>query len=215
MISADAARLIAVMAAFYLHDAAILLYANEGVIYRTREKWEVHFGTDNFSISGRALFFLMPFYLHRPLFRLTWYREAPQGAPNPDFFVADKNLRQLAPLAYASALTQFVLLPAMLFFSFSIQNLIFVAALIYAYIALSVCRIYFEKDQFGLTRKQLLGLAVECFFCPPIAINIIQRISLAQSNGKNCVEAARLLFRDAEWVAIQSRMENSFKEGVT
>lgn len=202
----DAVKLVAVMVGLYLFDSTLLLYANEAIISPARKKWRVRFGTDNFSIAGRAVFLPNLLLVHRPLFRLAWYRDQGGQQPSQDLPALAERLLKLAPFVYASALAQFALLPFVLFFSFNTQNLLIAGASIYACVGLAIAAIVLEKDHFGLTGKQLGSLAAECLLCPPIAINLIRRISLSHAVDDDLSVIAKALLDEGGWDTLSRQM---------
>lgn len=203
----DSVKLIAIMAGFLLYDSALLLYANEALLSLKKGKWRIHYGSAHFTIAGKSVFVANPFALHRPLYRLAWHDANAGGSPTEDLAAIDHGLSKLAPLVGLSAVAQFALLPTILFWGFTLPNLIFAAILIYTANILLITAVFWNRTQFELTRKQIISLASEYLLCPPIALNIIRRLSLARSFKDDLSVVARSLLSAEDWQKTRLMME--------
>ncbi len=207
MIVPDSVKLIVIMAGFFLYDSALLLYANEALMSLKKGKWRIHYGSTYFTIFGKSVFVANPFDLHRPLFRLAWYKSSIDGSPTDDLTAISQQLSRLAPLIILSAITQFVLLPLVLLFGLNLHNLIITAIIIYLCNALPLVAVLRNRDQFGMTHKQAAALTVECLLCPPITLNVIRRLSLARSLKDDLSVVSRSLLTVDEWEKVRLAME--------
>jgi hypothetical protein len=203
----DSVKLIAIMAGFLLYDSALLLYVNEALLSLKKGKWRIHFGSTHFTIAGKCVFISNPFALHRPLYRLAWHDANAASRPTEDLAAIDHGLSKLAPLVGLSAVAQFVLLPTILFWGFTLPNLIFAAILIYTANILLITAVFWNRAQFELTRKQIISLAIEYLLCPPISLNIIRRLSLARSFKDDLSVVARSLLTHEDWKKARLMME--------
>lgn len=203
----DSVKLMAIMAGFLLYDSALLLYANEALLSLKKGQWRIHYGSTHFTIAGKSVFIANPFALHRPLYRLAWHDAHAGSRPTEDLAAIDHGLSKLAPLVGLSAVAQFVLLPTILFWGFTLPNLIFAAILIYTANILLITAVFWNRTQFELTRKQIISLAIEYLLCPPIALNIIRRLSLARSFKDDLSVVARSLLSAEDWQKTRLMME--------
>ncbi len=206
MIIPDAAKLLMVMAGFYLYDSALLLYANEAVLSSRRGQWRAQFGSPNVTISGKAVFIASLLVPHRPIFRAAWHDGSATGQPSVNLAAINQSLHALAPFVYASMVAQFFLLPIVLFLSSTTENLIIAATLIYSYIAMSMIMVFRNKAAWGLTTKQATTLGLECLLCPPISLNLVRRISLAYSIREDLSVLAKALMTEESLAAITQQM---------
>lgn len=207
MIVPDSAKLLMVMAGFFLYDSAMLLYANEAVLCLRKRKWLVEFGSPNVTIAGKSVYVASVFALHRPIFRAAWHDCTADKQPAVDLATINQSLYALAPFAYLSLVAQFIFLPLVLFLSFTTENLILAAILIYSYIALSGIVVFRKRAHWGLTTKQATALILECLLCPPIALNLVRRISLSFPIKEDLSVIAKTLLSDEDWHALRTRME--------
>lgn len=208
----DSVKLMAIMAGFLLYDSALLLYANEALLSLKKGKWRTHYGSTHFTIAGKSVFIANPFALHRPLFRLAWHETKAFGNPTEDLAAISQQLSKLSPSIILSAAAQFFLLPVTLFFGLTLQNLIVTAIIIYLCNSLSMMVVLRNRDQFGVTKKQVAALAIECLLCPPIALNIIRRLSLARSFKDDLSVVTRSLLSTEDWEKIRLTMETQVDE---
>lgn len=212
MIVPDSVKLIAIMAGFFLYDSALLLYANEALLSLKKGKWRIHYGSTYFTIFGKSVFIANPFALHRPLFRLAWYKSSVDCGPTDDLTTISQQLSKLAPLIVLSGVAQFVLLPAVLLFGLNLHNLLITTIIIYLCNMLSLVTVLRNRDQFGTTQKQVAALTIECLLCPPITLNIIRRLSLARSLKDDLSVVSRSLLTVDEWQKVRLTMEMQVDE---
>lgn len=192
--------LMALAAALYVWDSALLLYANEGLLTpRGRDGWALELGS-TLRLAGRELYLPSPLTLHRPLFRLAWSFEAP-AAGDPGWSARRAAFRPLAPLVWGMAAALFVLLPLGLFSRFGEPMLIAALALLYLDILAALAWAALRRTRLGIAPKRLAALAFELLVCPPFALNLVRRLSLEIPIGEDLIAAARRLQGADEWQA--------------
>ncbi len=192
--------LMALAAALYAWDSALLLYANEGLLApRDRDRWALHLGS-TLRLAGRELYLPSPLTLHRPLFRLAWSFEAPAGG-DARWSERRAAYRPLAPFVWAMAAALFVLLPLGLFSRLGEPMLIAALALLYLNIVAALAWTALRARSLGIAPRRLAAIAFELLVCPPFALNLVRRLSLEVPVGEDLVAAARRLQAPADWPA--------------
>jgi hypothetical protein len=197
------ATLMALVAALYLYDSALLLYANEGVLMPKRGgRWVLRLGS-TLRLGGREVYVPSPLTLHRPLFRLAWGIEpaAPGGGKAPDTTWSARRdaFRPLAPLVWTMAAALFVLLPLGLFSRFGERMLLAALVLLYASIAVAIAWLAARRRSLGLAPKRLAALGFEALVCSPFALNLVRKVSAELRIGEDLVDAARRLQGADDW----------------
>lgn len=177
-ISAEAALILGAIA-LYLYDTAMLLYSDELLFVRSRGQWRASLGS-RLMLGGR--FVALPAVLlpGTPVFRACWGRAglagAPLETPLPDF------LRALRPLQWAGAamaLLLFVAMPVCLVMRPGSQLMLVLFLMFYG-TALG-CGIYLttQRKRLGLAGHALSSALVDVLACPPFAVNVVRRVTLA------------------------------------
>jgi len=186
----------------YLLDSALLLYADEGVLAAAgARRWRLGFGSA-ILLMGRGLYLPAPLAPHRPLFRLHWSVPRREGAAAPgDWTDRRVLLAPLAPLVWGVALGLFVLLPLGLYTRLGDAALIGALALIYASILAAIVWLVRARVRTGLSRLRLARLAFESLVCPPLALNLVRKLSAEPTVAEDLVCAARRLLSPEEWAA--------------
>lgn len=198
-------QLVLLAVALYLFDSSCLLRADEGVLTQSRDGWKAAPGLDEFLLGGRAWCLLSPITPHRPAYRLSWDLAGPGSSrPAHDWPPPGRPFQRLAPFTLAAGVALFVLLPIGLFAYRSIGLLLLTAAVIYGGIAIALALLYPQRAQVGKTGLRFAGLAFECLLCPPLGVNLVRRVTLAQPVPEDFLTAVdRLLPPEARAVARQ------------
>ena len=164
--------------AFYLQDSCSLLYADELMLERVGGGWRVHSGAAML-VAGRRPFVPNPLAPHRPLMRVSLQQLLGDGP-------AERNdlahyLNALAPFKAASTalLLLFVpTLPMVLYlFGTGVELLCWLAA-VYLAVARIGATLFQRRRVLQLSVRDCAGLAFECACCPPLAINIVRKLTL-------------------------------------
>lgn len=184
--------------AFYLFDAALLLYADEVVFTRTGRRWRAVLG-EGAAWSGRSLSLPTGLSPGSPLLRSAW-RVAPAAPPAaPPAVPLAQLLAVVAPLRWHAWLLAASLLlgvPAALYWRPGPFWLLALLGLIYLPTLAAVLYLWHRRQMAGLTRRQLLAIAFDVLACPPFALNLVSRVTLRCGPVLPAVElAAQLLDR--------------------
>lgn len=189
-------QLMALAVGLYVYDSCVLLHGNEGVLVRRGEgRWAMSLGLDHARIGGKNLFVPNLLAVHQPVMRMTWQFDK-VGSP-PDGW-ADPG-HAFCALGYASlwlGAVLFVLFPTVLFLYLRDSSLVAVLALLYLSIGVSLHLVHRQRQAHGLGRKQFWALCFECLVCPPLAVNLVRRLSLDQWRHKDLVALSERLLHD-------------------
>jgi hypothetical protein len=192
------AELLALAVIFYLYDSSVLLYSNETVfICDGSQRWSATSGWIGFLVGGRSLCALNPFTPHRPSFRLSWDFDAlPEGN---DLSWAERAQRnsKLRPWTLAAGVALYVLLPLGMFTSLGRYAVIPALFLLYGSTIVALIQLRRSESLLALSRKRFWGFAFECMACPPFAVNMVRRMTLAEWI-KEPVPLAAVRLLDAE-----------------
>ena len=193
-------QLMALVILLYIYDSALLLYKNEAVLMpKGRNHWAVLWGGENAHWRGKKLFFPNLLVLHRPLFRVSWQFEKDSAASGEDWAKWRALYRTLTPMVYGAALALFGWLPFTLFFSLTDSNVILTLALLYLNIMAALVWLFRQRKVLGLSRGRLAALSFECLICPPLALNLVRKLSLEVTSNEDLLRAAHRLLDTAAW----------------
>jgi hypothetical protein len=206
--------LMALAIGLYLYDSTVLLYFDEGIVLRAGRGWLVRFGSSNVRLMGKDLFLPNPLLPHRPLYRLSWRIPALPSGADGDWAARRALFRGLAPMIWGVALAFFVLLPAGLFSRLGVPLLLAALALLYLSILAASCWLAFHRASLRLPAKTLVLLAFECVVCPPFALNLVRKVSLAMPVAEDLAVAARTLQAPADWDATRLELIKRLEEEI-
>lgn len=186
----------------YLHDSAALLYDNE-VLLEWRRRPRMRFGADNLRVLRRQLVVPNPATPWRPLFRLSWH--AQDGTIPQDAELAPTDFTRIASKLAPSnwflppiAVGLFVGIPLCLFFDANWRPFLTVVAFIYAGIAAALVNLWRARGALGIAGRRFAALAFECLACPPCALNLMRRVTLALPIAEDASRVARRVLSSAE-----------------
>jgi len=166
----------------YLYDGALLLYHDE-VAFETRRGGALVAGGLMLELGRRQLFLPPPLSVHRPLYRVSWRASAQPGDGG-----GAARLRRLAgrfsvlvPWSLLLLVLFAVGLPACVWLARTSVALLIWLAATYVTILATLAVAFAHRRRLGVTRGQLWSLARDALLCPPFALNLLRKISLAQS----------------------------------
>jgi hypothetical protein len=174
--------LIAGIVAFYLYDAATLVYANETLLVRIWGKWTTKTLRSDWLLSGKNLYFPNPLTPAWPFFAASW------SETTSDEYLDDREslarmlvkLQPLQILVSLQAILMLVLLPFVLLrFGHGAMLLAAIGA-IYSIALLAVSYVYWHREAMGVNAKQVRSMAFDAIACPPFSINLVRKICLAR-----------------------------------
>lgn len=200
-------QLMAIAIALYIFDSSLLLYANEGVLIAgPNGKWHAIQGSEEFMLLGRSVYVTNLLAPHRPAFRLVWTFDQPdeKGSSTEWPDLAGK-VRSVAPFTVGAAVALYVLLPLGFFTRLGTPFVFAALAALYLNIILAVCWLYPQRAAIHMHGKQFAALVFECIACPPFAVNLVRRVSLAQTISEEFLVAAQRLLDADAWADVRTR----------
>jgi hypothetical protein len=191
---------------FYLYDSSVLLYSNEAVFTCDgAQRWSATSGWIGFVFAGRSLCILNPFAPHQPSFRLSWEFDALPEAKDLSWSERAKKHRELAPWSLTGGIALFVLLPVGMFTSLGRYLVIPALCLLYGSTFLALFKLRRSETAARFSRRRYWGFAFECIACPPFAVNMVRRITLADQIAEPVPLAAVRLLDAAQWAELREQ----------
>lgn len=193
-------------ALFYLYDSSVLLYSNEAVLICDRaQHWTAATGWAGFIFAGRVLCVLNPFTPHYPSFRSNWNLYSLEaGASDESWSERTQQLKALAPLLGVAGVALYVILPLGLFTALGPYAILPALAALYGSTGLALRHVHRQKLLAAPGRKRFVGFAFECLACPPFAVNMVRRITLANRISEPLPLAAVRLLDAAGWAHLRA-----------
>ena len=190
---------------FYLYDSSVLLYSNEAVLIRDRRHhWTAATGMAGFMFAGRVLCVLNPFTPHCPSFRLNWNLYSLEaGASDQSWSERTRQLNALAPLTGVAGVSLYVILPLGLFTALGPYAILPALAALYGSAGLALYHVHRQRLLAAPNRKRFIGFAFECLACPPFAVNMVRRITLADRISEPLPLAAVRLLDAGGWAHLR------------
>ena len=187
--------------ALYVHDSAALLFDNEILLeWGTRPR--VLFGSDTVTMFGKELVILNPLTPWRPVFRLSWQARPPlaDGAPRAETGFAEL-ASQLSAIRWALpqiAIGLFVGIPVCLFLNAGWLPFLVVVGVVYVGILAAVVNLWIARPTLKISGRRFIGLAFESFACPPCALNLVRRVSVALPLAEDALSVVRRALPEAD-----------------
>lgn len=190
--------------AFYVYDAALLLYADEVVFTKPARRWTAALGNGSL-LGGRYLAFPGMLSPGSPVFRTSW-RADPQSAACP---ASDEVLGVVRPLrwhAWWLAFALFALVPLALTWHAPPAWWLGLLALVYLPTMLATWHVARLRRRLSLSRKDVAAIAFDVIACPPFALNLARRVTLrcglaqsAPAFADRVLDPASRLRLEASW----------------
>jgi hypothetical protein len=192
---------------FYLYDSSVLLYSNEAILTcDSAQRWSATTGWIRFVLAGRSLCLLNPFTPYRPSFRLSWdFNRLEPETKNREWPKRAQQFKSIAPLTVTAGIALFVLLPAGMFTELGRYAVIPAVVLLYGSILLALLQVRRKRILAAMSHKHFWGFAFECLACPPFAVNMIRRITLADRIAEPLPLAAVRLLDADRWAQLRER----------
>jgi hypothetical protein len=193
-----------------------LLYVNEAILIReTTTHWTTTSGWRGFVFAGRSLCILNPFTPHWPAFRLGWDFQVPIARGSDQHWMQSaEELRKLAPLTAIAGIALYVILPLGVFTRWGAYAAIPALILLYASTAFALIRVARSKILTAGGRNRFWAFAFECVACPPFAVNMIRRISLAQRVLESLPVASARLLDPADWASFRGDLSGHLEQEI-
>lgn len=178
---------------FYLLDSALLLCGNELVLAVTGGRWHFGCGSD-VQLLRKYPHLPNPFLPGTAIFRVSWAvggaRELSELPVLPQCF-----FRALRPLQYQTSILAVLLLGGLAWVAAGHPNaLLPLIFTVYASVLLQVLLLCHARTDLGLTGKVLGKLVFDSLACPPLALNLVRKISMGHRLTRDPVLFARVHF---------------------
>jgi hypothetical protein len=199
-------ELVALAILLYLYDSTVLLYANEAVLtWTTSNRWTAATGWEGLGIGSRLVYVLNPFTPHRPSFRLSWNYHSfeTESTSVQAWSQCASQLRPLAPIGPLVGVGLFILLPVGLFTAAGSYAVIPALVVIYGSTLVGLLLLYRVKAAISLPARRFATIAFECLLCPPLAVNVLRRATLAFPVKESMPVAASRLLLPEEWARLR------------
>lgn len=176
---------------FYLFDASLLLYGNELVFSVCRGHWTFAAGSDVHILRKRP-YLPNPLLPGMPIFRVCWGAGKSQHC-GPETLAAF--LRALRPLQWLQALFFCILWGGLGWVALGhTAFLLPLILLVYSNVLLLVVALVCLRSRLGLNGKMVAKLAFDAMACPPLALNLVRKITLAHQLAGDPVDFAKQAF---------------------
>lgn len=185
----------------YLLDSVSLLYANEFVFYLAGNRWKFTTAHQGVQVLRRYLYIPNPLAPYRPLFRAAWSAAAAEYTVRT-LEPCTRYVAVLLPIQLsASVLLGLIILgaPVLLLARGAGTPFLTLVALVYLVIIGMLAYIYVKRDTLALSRGNLAELVIDSILCPPLAINVVRKITLGRALRADAVAYARSYFDVSEF----------------
>ena len=202
-------ELLALAVALYLYDASVLLFANEALLVNVgARRWQLQLPRTGFLLSGRAYCLLNPLTPQRPVFRLSFdFERLSAASEQPEWTERAAALASLRPATVGCAIGLYGLLPLALFTPLSLYALIPALLLLYGSALYGLWRLRTARSLLRMNLVRYFGFAAECLLCPPFAVNMVRRLSLAQRVIESLPSAGARLLTAADWQRLRAHCQ--------
>lgn len=205
-------QLMAVAVGLYVLDSCVLLHGNEGVLVRRGEhRWALSLGLAHARIGGKHLFVPNLLAVHQPVLRMAWQFDK-AGSPPDGWADPGPTLRALGYASLWLGLVLFGLFPAVLFLYLRDSSLVAVLVLLYLSIGTSLYLVHRHRQAYGLGRRQFWALCFECLVCPPLAVNLVRRLSLNLCERRDLVTLSFSLLEGDERASAQAAFASRLED---
>lgn len=185
---------------FYLFDASLLLYGNELIFSVCRGRWAFANGSDVHILRKRP-YLPNPLLPGMPIFRVCWGASLRGASGGPETLAAF--LRALRPLQWLLALFFCILWGGLGWVALGhTAFLLPLILLVYGNALLLVVVLVCLRVRLGLDRKTVAKLAFDALACPPLALNLVRKISLARPLAGDPVDFARQALSPAAFAGL-------------
>jgi hypothetical protein len=200
--------------AFYLFDAALLLYADELALEQRGQRWVSSVGL-RLQVAGRRVYLPHPLRPGALLFHLPWRADAtpPPVDESADVVASlDQEVRPLRWIVQAQALLLLIALPPVSIVLGAGRMLLALFVVFYALSLLSSAIVILNRRALGLSGRHCTGLVVEALACAPFAVNMVRKITLRRSSELHWLGLAQARFSDPEKSGLQRCLSTRVEE---
>jgi hypothetical protein len=175
-------QLITLLVGLYLYDSTLFLHPNQGVIVRAFDRrWHARFGSFDMQLWHKEPLLLNPLLPFHPAFTAFWRFDETGEATRIDWDAMARIYSGFTVAAIALAVVLFVAFPCVLLLKPTNTNVLATIVLAYALIFALVGVALAKRSRLEISRRKMAGILFECVICPPLAVNIVRKLSLART----------------------------------
>lgn len=197
---------------FYLYDSAKLCFYNEFFILKGfSAKFKLQLQNNRLSILKKFLMIPSPFSPQYLCFIVRWqltqtdqHNEVIQQEINHILHI-QKILKPLQALIFLNALLMLILFPMALLSQWNYLYMAILIVLIYSINIISIGCVFLQRKNLCLSNLKFSHLVVDALLCPPFALNMLQKISLASDFKTDGIILAQHLLQAEDFQALISQ----------
>lgn len=196
----------------YLVDSAILLYSNEVVFSESHGRWSWSCGSP-WQILRKNPYLPNPLTPDSLVFRASW--SVSPSDQREDVLAALGALGSaLAPLRYMVVILLVLLGLGLPLFVYSQASnaLVLLAIAIYGIGLAIAVLLYRRRSALGLGKGAMAELAIEAVLCPPLALNVVRKITLRRTLIDDPIAFAQNALRRDRFLALLAAIEKWIEE---
>lgn len=205
---------------FYLYDAALLLKPEEGLLRPKRRGWTGMLANQGFELRQNWLLWPPILLPHQPLYKLHWDTtriELSENAPlSTPLDTHAASFKVFALPLYLLAALLFIALPLSLLVLHSELAQLASLGLIYLCTA-GLGLLTLRHGRLGHSPRALArSTAMQILLCPPFALNVVRKLSLAHAAQGDLLQNALALMSPPQWQhfseQVQTTMQREMQE---
>lgn len=205
---------------FYLYDAALLLKPEEGLLRRSRHRWLGLLASRGFELRQQWLLWPPIFAPHQPIYRLRWNAAQIRlpGDADPAKALAGhaSSFKAFTLPLYLLAALLFIALPLSLLLLHSELAQLICLGLIYLCTASLGLLALRHARQGHSSQAVARSIALQILLCPPFALNVVRKLSLAHEVQTDLLQSAHALMDKPQWnefsAQVQAVMQREMQE---
>jgi hypothetical protein len=197
---------------FYLYDSLRLANIHEVYLLKGVLGWQLKLPSNFFKFRGQCIFLPNPLTPWNPIFSSNFFDEI----GSQDFIDLPSQLSNSLLVIRLLVVTLFiemlVFLPISIYFFGMGMTTLGIVLSIYITVVILVITLFRKKIEFKLTPKKYLSLAFDCIACPPFALNVVRKLSLATPINLNLFEFVQKMLtpnrREEFFIQLHKRAED-------
>jgi hypothetical protein len=216
MMPSPEVQLMVVAVFLYLQDTALLLHVNEGVLTCNRSgQWSMRLGSNHWHILGKCLYFPHPFGPQAPIYRMAWNFEGNARTFSSAWEPKLSSFKTLGRMTLLIGLLLYVALPIVIFFYLTDLAVLIIVIALYSSICVALLHVGKRQVVFKLTRKKLASLCFECLICPPLAVNLVRRITLDFCKLADLTAVAKNCLVNDSWLLARAQLVDRLDDEIS
>ena len=190
LLSTEALIMLGVLG-FYIYDSTLLLFSNEIVFIESFGKWRAYTPSDRWRLMSKFLFLPNPLLAFNLIFTTVLFEESIHSDVELNKINKLKTSLSFIRISIILLIILFFIILPLALFKLGIGNATLIVVLsIYLNIISMLSYVFMNRVDLGINNKVFAAIAFEAIACPPLAINLIRRISLHNINGINPIKFA-------------------------